>query len=75
MKSPNSILEKIDRQSIAIKEFMNFNAEIHDIQKQFGKAYLEMLRQDHSDWNGTVKHAMKDYAGSIMNACRRYFEN
>ena len=75
MVSANSILKKIDGQSIAIKEFMDFNAELHDIKQQFGKAYLEMLKQDHSDWNGTVKHAMKEYAGSIMNACRRYFEN
>lgn len=75
MVSANSILEKIDGQSKAISEFMDFNAEIRDIQEQFGKAYLEMLKQDHSDWNGAVKHAMKDYAGSIMNVCRRYFEH
>ncbi len=75
MVTTNSILNKIDGQSIAIKEFMNFNAEIRNIQQQFGKAYLEMLKQDHNDWNGTVMHAMKDYAGSIMNVCKKYFEH
>ena len=75
MTSTNSVINKINEQTIAIKEFMDFTAEIHEIQKQFGEIYFEMLKQDHSDWNGTVKHAMKDYAGSIMNACRRYFEN
>lgn len=72
--SINVTLNKIDEQTNAIKEFMEFNAEIRDVQEQFRKAYLEMLEQDHSDWNGTVKHAMKDYAGSIMNVCRRYFD-
>lgn len=75
MVTTNSVLKKIDGQTNAINEFMQFNAELHDIQKQFGEAYFEMLKQDHNDWNGTVKHAMKDYAGSIMNVCRRYFEH
>ena len=75
MESTNSIINKVNGQTIAINEFMNFNAEIHEIQKKFGEAYFEMLKQDHSDWNGTVKHAMKDYAGTIMNVCRRYFEH
>lgn len=75
MVTTNSILKKIDEQTNALNEFRQFNAEIHDIQEQFGKAYFEMLKQDHNDWDKTVKHAMKDYAGSIMNVCRRYFEH